>query len=172
MFFDVLFFSARYFLEHFLKHCMPLMDRRFGTNRSKCLQTLKDMQQCTRYLQHICSHTKTKKDISLSAHVPLLKKALETFVFRVKSMLALNDATSGFMIGELKNRKLDGEVIVEDSQQSGSREQEDEEEEEDEDLPEEDQSDVDLDEDRGPKEDGKRILGAVEQEEEEESMEF
>jgi Fanconi anemia group D2 protein len=62
------------------------------------------MQQGTRYLQHVCQHSKTNKDVSLSNHVPLLKKSLETFVFRVKVCLAINNEVGSFWMGTLKNR--------------------------------------------------------------------
>ena len=46
------------------------------------------------------------KDVSLTNHVPLLKKALESFVFRVKAMLALHNCQEAFWLGNLKNRDL------------------------------------------------------------------
>ena len=98
--------GSRPFLEHFLKHCMPLMDKLFSQNRDDCIAVLKTMQASTRFLQHVCSHSKINKDVALSNHVPLLKKALETFVFRVKAMLALNNAVAAFWLGNLKNRDL------------------------------------------------------------------
>lgn len=45
---------------------------------------LKIAQQSTRSLQHLCSHTKVNKDVTMTTHVPALKKCLEAFVFRVK----------------------------------------------------------------------------------------
>jgi hypothetical protein len=36
--------------------------------------------------------------------VPLLKKSLETFVFRVKVCLAINNEVGSFWMGTLKNR--------------------------------------------------------------------
>ena len=45
-------------------------------------------------------------------HVPYLKKGLESFVFRVKAMLALNGCSDAFWMGNLKNRDLRGEEIL------------------------------------------------------------
>ena len=45
-------------------------------------------------------------------HVPYLKKGLESFVFRVKAMLALNGCSDAFWMGNLKNRDLHGEEIL------------------------------------------------------------
>ena len=100
------------------------MDKLFKTNSGDCIGLLKDLQMSTRQLQHICSHSKLQKDVALSNHVPLMKKSLESFVFRVKAMLAVNWDVAGptggkmshtFWVGNLKNRDLKGaEIVVED----------------------------------------------------------
>ena len=46
------------------------------------------------------------KDISLTNQIPLLKKCLETFVYRVKVMLTMNKCAEAFWLGNLKNRDL------------------------------------------------------------------
>jgi Fanconi anemia group D2 protein len=38
--------------------------------------------------------------------VPLLKKCLEAFVYRVKAMLTMNKCLEAFWLGNLKNRDL------------------------------------------------------------------
>jgi hypothetical protein len=43
--------GSRLFLDHFLKHCMPLMDRLFSRRRDDCIALLKIMQTCTRYIE-------------------------------------------------------------------------------------------------------------------------
>ena len=90
---------------------------------------LKNLQQSTRYLQHVCNHSKTSKDVSLTNHVPLLKRSLETFLFRVKLMLAHNNVAEVFWMGNLKNRDLKGEEIPdteteEDEEEDDTGEQE------------------------------------------------
>ena len=100
---------------------MPLMDKLFKTNSGECIALLKDLQVSTRQLQHICSHSKLQQDVALANHVPMMKKSLEAFVFRVKAMLAVNWNVSGptgakmshtFWVGNLKNRDLKGAEIV------------------------------------------------------------
>ena len=99
------------------------MDKLFKSHSGDCIGLLKDLQMSTRQLQHICSHSKLQKDVALSNHVPLMKKSLESFVFRVKAMLAVNWNVTGpdgskmshkFWVGNLKNRDLKGEEIVEE----------------------------------------------------------
>lgn len=106
---------GRHFIEMFLRYGMPLIDKLFLTKREDCLGLLKNLQMSTRFLQHVCSHSKVMKDIALTNQVPALKKALESFVYRVKAMLALNKCGDAFWLGNLKNRDLKGEEILSQS---------------------------------------------------------
>ncbi|CAM1326362.1 FANCD2 (predicted) [Pycnogonum litorale] len=128
---------GRLFVELFLKQGMPLLDQLFRNNRENCLNLLKKLQLCTRFIQHICSHSKVTKDISLTNHVPFIRKVLEMLVFRVKAMLAANKCQDAFWLGNLKNRNLQGEEIL-------SQNNKPEESESDENLPDDDDGDVDL----------------------------
>ena len=98
-------------MDHFLRHGMPLMDKVFNEMRNDCTALLKNMQLCTRYLQHVCSFSRGKSDAALAAHIPPLRKLLEQFVFRVKAMLALNNSLEAFWLGNLKNRDLAGKEL-------------------------------------------------------------
>lgn len=142
--------NSRVYLDAFIKHCMPVIDVLFGKNRESCIRLLKSMQQSTRYLQHVCQHSKTNKDVSLSNHVPALKKSLETFVFRVKVTLAVNNAVSSFWMGNLKNRNLEGkEIQTQAVQDESETETEDTGHDDDEGSDHEAESDVELDGDGG-----------------------
>lgn len=44
--------------------------------------------------------------------MPLLKKSLEQFVYRVKAMLAFNHCQEAFWVGILKNRDLQVRITV------------------------------------------------------------
>lgn len=44
--------------------------------------------------------------------MPLLKKSLEQFVYRVKAMLAFNHCQEAFWVGILKNRDLQVRIAV------------------------------------------------------------
>ncbi|NXJ74553.1 FACD2 protein, partial [Trogon melanurus] len=97
---------GRLFVEAFLKLAMPLLDYSFKKHRDDVQSLLKTLQLSTRQLHHMCSHSKIHQDIGLINHVPLLKKLLEQFVYRVKAMLAFNHCQQAFWMGILKNRDL------------------------------------------------------------------
>jgi len=140
---------SRQFLDHFFRHGMPLLDKVFRRKRDDCTSLLKNLQLSTRFLQHVCSHSKIIKDVSLSNNVPLMKKSLEVFVYRVKAMLAANNCIEIFWMGNLKNRDLQGEEILSQSSQNDDES----EGEEEEDLLEDDESDVELGDDSSDKND-------------------
>ncbi|NXX77188.1 FACD2 protein, partial [Urocolius indicus] len=97
---------GRLFVEAFLKLAMPLLDYSFKKHRDDVQSLLKTLQLSTRQLHHMCGHSKIHQDIGLTNHVPLLKKSLEQFVYRVKAMLAFNHCQEAFWVGILKNRDL------------------------------------------------------------------
>ncbi|XP_032555192.1 Fanconi anemia group D2 protein [Chiroxiphia lanceolata] len=103
---------GRQFVEAFLKLAMPLLDHSFKKHRDDVQSLLKTLQLSTRQLHHMCGHSKIHQDIGLTNHVPLLKKSLEQFVYRVKAMLAFNHCQEAFWVGILKNRDLQGEEIL------------------------------------------------------------
>ena len=59
-----------------------------------------------RYLQSVCCHSKLTASVALANHVPLVKKAMEVFVYSAKAMLAANDCSEAFSLGTLVNRSL------------------------------------------------------------------
>ena len=103
------------------------------------MELIKSLQLATRFLQSVCSHSKISQDVSLANNVPLLQKSLEVLVFRVKAMLAANDCLDAFVLGNLKNRDLQGEEIL-----SQASVDDDEDREEGEDEEEAEDSDVEL----------------------------
>uniref|UniRef100_A0A8C3M733 Uncharacterized protein n=1 Tax=Geospiza parvula TaxID=87175 RepID=A0A8C3M733_GEOPR len=120
---------GRLFVEAFLKLAMPLLDHSFKKHTDDVQSLLKTLQMSTRQLHHMCGHSKIHQDIGLTNHVPLLKKSLEQFVYRVKAMLAFNHCQEAFWVGILKNRDLQGEeILTQASEERGSDEDEGDEE--------------------------------------------
>ncbi|CAM9766257.1 unnamed protein product, partial [Ectocarpus sp. 12 AP-2014] len=64
----------------------------------------------------------------MSKEAPAVKKLLEEFIFRMKSLVQSNDCLGAISVGNLKNRSLDGELLVapveesEDEEPPGSNE--------------------------------------------------
>ncbi|XP_043933530.1 Fanconi anemia group D2 protein isoform X2 [Protopterus annectens] len=114
---------GRLFLETFLKLGMPLLDFSFKKHREDVQSLLKTLQLSTRQLHHMCGHSKIHQDTGLTNHVPLLKKVLEVFVYRVKAMLTMNNCQEAFWLGNLKNRDLQGEEILSQSSQQESKDE-------------------------------------------------
>ncbi|NWV77983.1 FACD2 protein, partial [Dasyornis broadbenti] len=120
---------GRLFVEAFLKLAMPLLDHSFKKHTDDVQSLLKTLQLSTRQLHHMCGHSKIHQDIGLTNHVPLLKKSLEQFVYRVKAMLAFNHCQEAFWVGILKNRDIQGEeILTQASEERGSDEDEEDEE--------------------------------------------
>uniref|UniRef100_A0A0B7AU15 Fanconi anemia group D2 protein n=1 Tax=Arion vulgaris TaxID=1028688 RepID=A0A0B7AU15_9EUPU len=103
---------GRQFVDIFLRQGMPLLDVTFRQHHAVVERLLRSVQQSTRILHHLCGHSKITKDMTLTNQVPLMKKALEAFVYRVKAMLTVNCCQDAFWIGNLKNRNLQGEEIL------------------------------------------------------------
>lgn len=143
---------GRQFVELFLRQGMPLMDILFRRRHSQVEKLLRSLQQSTRMLHHLCGHSKIHKDVALTNQVPMLKRALETFVYRVKAMLVLNNCQDAFWMGNLKNRNLQGEEISTQTSMAssghttgaGNDDDDDEDEEEDNDNAAGEDSEVEL----------------------------
>ncbi|XP_005107672.1 Fanconi anemia group D2 protein [Aplysia californica] len=103
---------GRQFVEIFLRLGMPLLDVTFRRHHEEVEKLLRSLQQSTRMLHHMCGHSKINKDVALINQVPMLKRSLEAFVYRVKAMLTLNNCQDAFWMGNLKNRTLKGEEIL------------------------------------------------------------
>jgi len=109
-------------IDQFLKHGMPLLEAVFKKNHAECMSVIKKLQLSTKYMHVICTSTKLDSDISLANFVPLLKKSLEATVYRVEAMLAANNLSDAFWLGNLKNKDLEGEEIL--SQETQEEEEE------------------------------------------------
>jgi hypothetical protein len=48
----------------------------------------------------------------LTSYVPIVRKTLETLIFRVKGMLVANNSPDAFWMGNLKNKTIAGDEIL------------------------------------------------------------
>lgn len=108
----VLLKTGRLYIEQFTKHTIPFFTSTFKDHTHSILAIFKDFQASTRLLQIICSHVKVLKDVSHSAYVPPLKKALEIVIYQVKMLLIENRVPqSAFFMGALKHRDIKGTEV-------------------------------------------------------------
>ena len=76
------------------------------------VQVVKQIQSSTKVMQHICAHAKIKTDKKVIALVPLVKKNLETFLFKVKaSLTSTTNSLEGWYMGNIKHRDLSGKEV-------------------------------------------------------------
>ncbi|CAG8459084.1 12988_t:CDS:10 [Ambispora leptoticha] len=103
---------GRNFVDLFLKNAIPFMDLHLKGHREEIQIIFKYFQVATRHLQALCIHVKVVKEVRLSNMVPLVKKSLESVIFRVKGILQHNDfAAESFFLGNLKQRDLEGHEV-------------------------------------------------------------
>lgn len=124
-------------LKLFMSQGIPILEIQFKNENQEVLEILKILQQSTRFLQSLCCHSRLKKDTVLMSKVPHMRQLLETLIYKVKAVLAANNCSEAFWMGNLKNKDIHGEVIA--SQQS--IESEESIEDCDEQLPEDEESD-------------------------------
>ena len=93
--------AGRGFVGEIIRVAFPVVERHFRDFPEQSVALVKLWQQTTRFLSNMCSHVKTH-DAALAAHAPPLKKLLETFVFRTKSMMAANSCGEAFALGMQK----------------------------------------------------------------------
>lgn len=83
-------FGSR-FLETFVLNAIPFCQVNFSDHQESILDIIRCIQTWSRGLYHIVSHGKRKKDAMLAKEAPRAKKALETFIHKVKAMLKKNN---------------------------------------------------------------------------------
>ncbi|KAL8611263.1 hypothetical protein ACOMHN_013694 [Nucella lapillus] len=111
---------GRQFVEVFLLRGMPVLDATFTSHSADVNSILRSLQQSTRILQNMCAHAKRTQDVAQVNQVPVLKRALERLVLRVKHMLSVNNCQRAFWVGNLKNKTLKGEEILSQAQSQES----------------------------------------------------
>jgi Fanconi anemia group D2 protein len=91
---------------------MDAMEAKFADNKEAILGLITVFQKSTRQMHNVVNESKARKDAALAAKVPMVKKTLERFVFRVK---LLSETSGGgelkFWVGNLKHRDLKGQEI-------------------------------------------------------------
>ncbi|KAJ1673609.1 Fanconi anemia group D2 protein, partial [Spiromyces aspiralis] len=98
-------------VERFMRVVLPYLDTYFGAHYESIIALFGKLQKATRMLQVICGHGKIVRDKSMMAQVPVVRRALETFLFKVKALFDRHNVLSAFSLANLKHRNLAGEVV-------------------------------------------------------------
>lgn len=113
--------------------------------RQRVLAIFKKLQKSTRQVQNICTHGKNiAKNMALTSLIPHVKRALETFLFKIQAVFVSTGNRTAVKIGNLKHKGLDGkEFAINENGLVGDEEDEDEEDEDEVDEDEEDENEED-----------------------------
>ncbi|CAL8096504.1 unnamed protein product [Orchesella dallaii] len=102
---------CRVFLDAFITGGAELLPEYWKREKELAQAFCKGLQVPCRTIQHICEHSKINTDMQLLKSVPLVKRVLETLVFRVREVLGVQGAANAFWMGNLKHRDLQGDCI-------------------------------------------------------------
>ncbi|CAF0725226.1 unnamed protein product [Didymodactylos carnosus] len=108
----ILRFSKK-FIDVFRMRAMPTFDTVFKNKFDVIKKLLTELQQGTRLIQQLCGMTKKDlKFLTCIKSIPAVKRSLELFLCRVKTMADKNECPPGvFFLGQLKHRTIHGEEI-------------------------------------------------------------
>ncbi|MCD7455076.1 hypothetical protein HAX54_026979 [Datura stramonium] len=77
---------------------------------SKGPRTSRELQIATRTIQTLSSEAKGMKQTTITSKIPITKRSMERFLFRVKELLPSNSNGCTSCMGNLKHKNLMGDV--------------------------------------------------------------
>ncbi|GBF89136.1 hypothetical protein Rsub_01853 [Raphidocelis subcapitata] len=98
------------FIDQLLR-ALPFWRASYGTAGDALIKVLQDTQSGTRLIQNICNEMKAKRSAPILPKAPAAKKSMERFVFEVKAFFQEMDCSKAIVIGNLKNRDLEGAIV-------------------------------------------------------------
>ncbi|XP_075147776.1 fancd2 [Haematobia irritans] len=124
------------YLKLVLQHGLPVFEQYLRKNPERVCDLIKIMQTTTRYLHHLCCHSKAIKNTAIVSQIPFLRETVENYVFRIKALLTANKCASVFSMGNLRNKDLHGDDLISPSPSLSAATEQDSDEE----IPEDDVS--------------------------------
>ncbi|XP_058452121.1 Fanconi anemia group D2 protein homolog [Malaya genurostris] len=100
------------YLKLFQQTGLKVLEDVLKVSADRVSHLLSTLQHSTRYLHNICCHSKNVKDNSLTSQIPFIRETVEILIYSVKAVLAANDCSSVFWMGNLKNKDLKGELLL------------------------------------------------------------
>ncbi|KAL9900180.1 fancd2 isoform 1-T3 [Glossina fuscipes fuscipes] len=99
---------------------LKVFEKYLRQNPEQVCELLKNMQITTRYLHHLCCHSKAALNTAIISQIPSLRETVENYIFRVKALLTANNCGSVFLLGNLKNKDLHGDELLSQTASLGS----------------------------------------------------
>ena len=91
---------------------MPFFRSIIQSHMEKCSKIFKSIQKSTRQVHVICTFGKNlARNMSIASLVPHTKRALETFIFKIRALFISLNMGNVFELGNLKHKNLDGSAI-------------------------------------------------------------
>ncbi|XP_049388880.1 uncharacterized protein LOC125853255 isoform X1 [Solanum stenotomum] len=98
------------FVDSFLKG-FGFLQGQFELHREQIIQMVRELQTATRTIQTLCSDAKGMKQTAITSKIPITKRSMERFLFRVKELLHSTSSGCTFWMGNLKHKNLMGDVV-------------------------------------------------------------
>ncbi|XP_060218210.1 uncharacterized protein LOC132645313 isoform X1 [Lycium barbarum] len=98
------------FVDSFLK-AFGFLQGQFELHREHIIQMVRELQTATRTIQTLCSEAKGMKQTAITSKIPITKRSMERFLFRVKELLHSTSSGCTFWMGNLKHKNLMGDVV-------------------------------------------------------------
>nr|XP_016489377.1 PREDICTED: Fanconi anemia group D2 protein homolog isoform X1 [Nicotiana tabacum] len=98
------------FVDSFLK-AFDFLQGQFELQREHIIQMVRELQMATRTIQTLCSEAKGMKQTTITSKIPITKRSMERFLFRVKELLHSTSSGCTFWMGNLKHKNLMGDVV-------------------------------------------------------------
>ncbi|XP_075073834.1 uncharacterized protein LOC107797636 isoform X2 [Nicotiana tabacum] len=98
------------FVDSFLK-AFGFLQGQFELQREQIIQMVRELQMATRTIQTLCSEAKGMKQTAITSKIPITKRSMERFLFRVKELLHSTSTGCTFWMGNLKHKNLMGDVV-------------------------------------------------------------
>ncbi|MCD7455074.1 hypothetical protein HAX54_026977 [Datura stramonium] len=98
------------FVDSFLK-AFGFLQGQFELHREQIIQMVRELQTATRTIQTLCSEAKGMKQTTITSKIPITKRSMERFLFRVKELLHSTSSGCTFWMGNLKHKNLMGDVV-------------------------------------------------------------
>ncbi|XP_022209594.2 Fanconi anemia group D2 protein homolog [Drosophila obscura] len=103
---------SQLFLKLFLQRGMSVLETIVRRDPDRLTKFLQELQKVTRFLHQLCCHSRSIINTAIISYIPSLRETIETLIFRVKALLAVNNCNSAFHMGNMINRDLHGYSIV------------------------------------------------------------